>query len=727
MSRSFSVRKCFSLIAAGMLSCAVTFGTVAGFVTNEVSADVVKQPVIDRHGYEYSNWSKPAKSYITSLGDNGYMTFEVICEVEAEKEYKIDYFDTSFNHTGLKSVEIELEHFGGFYSDGKNYYVFSGHDNHKESASVECFRLTKYDKDWNKLGSCGFYDCDTYEPFECGGASMASSGNYLLIKTNRLMYKSNDGLHHQSNITFSVDTSTMTKLLSPGRFDTPGYYSHSFNQFIRIDNNHAVSADHGDCYNRDIGVCYYKEPVSSSKLGSADFYTAFQIGGSYEKYGNYTGATLGGLEISSSSYLVVGSSVDQNNLPSDGWGRGASCENMNVFVSTVDKSNGKASVKWLTSDANSKAGYSNPFIVKVNDDKFVVLWKKGNDNWTVRYAIIDGSGNIQGSVKTAKGYLSECQPVLAGNKIVWYTSVNNVFDPWDINEEYGIDEDDDGPVYMHSLNLSDGTITITALYNLSINDPKNGTASIPGDMFAAGKEVTINYTPDEGFELAFILVNGKLISGKTFTMPAKTTTVTVNFKKEGSPNLGDTVTIDEISYQVTNSDTEGAGTVALTGVSDQVTSLVIPSVIDINGFKYKVTKVAARALFGNTTVKTVYIGANIVVIDINAFFGCTSLVKVSGGANLKVINQTAFARCPKLSSFTITSKVLNKIGPQAFYLDSKLKTISIKKTTKLTKSGVKKSLKGSKVKTVKVKKSKIWKYRSYFKKSNSGRKVKVKK
>jgi hypothetical protein len=71
--------------------------------------------------------------------------------------------------------------------------------------------------------------------------------------------------------------------------------------------------------------------------------------------------------------------------------------------------------------------------------------------------------------------------------------------------------------------------------------------------------------------------------------------------------------------------------------------------------------------------------------------------------------------------------VLNKIGPQAFYKDSKLKTISIKKTTKLTKSGVKKSLKGSKVKTVKVKKSKIWKYRKYFKKSNSGRKVRVKK
>ena len=86
-----------------------------------------------------------------------------------------------------------------------------------------------------------------------------------------------------------------------------------------------------------------------------------------------------------------------------------------------------------------------------------------------------------------------------------------------------------------------------------------------------------------------------------------------------------------------------------------------------------------------------------------------------------------FAYCSKLSSFTITSKVLKKIGNYAFNKDKKLKTVYIKNTTKLTKSGVKKSLKGSSVKTVKVKKSKVKKYKKYFKKSNSGRKVKVKK
>ena len=54
-------------------------------------------------------------------------------------------------------------------------------------------------------------------------------------------------------------------------------------------------------------------------------------------------------------------------------------------------------------------------------------------------------------------------------------------------------------------------------------------------------------------------------------------------------------------------------------------------------------------------------------------------------------------------------------------------TLNLKKTTKLTKSGVKNSLKESSVKTVMVKKTKVRKYNKIFKKKNSGKKVKVKK
>ena len=70
---------------------------------------------------------------------------------------------------------------------------------------------------------------------------------------------------------------------------------------------------------------------------------------------------------------------------------------------------------------------------------------------------------------------------------------------------------------------------------------------------------------------------------------------------------------------------------------------------------------------------------------------------------------------------------MKKIGSYAFSGDKLLKTIYIQKTTKLTKKGVKKSMKSSSIKTVKVKKAKVKLYKKYFTKKNSGKKVSVKK
>ena len=199
------------------------------------------------------------------------------------------------------------------------------------------------------------------------------------------------------------------------------------------------------------------------------------------------------------------------------------------------------------------------------------------------------------------------------------------------------------------------------------------------------------------------------------------------FSVLNSSNIGDTATVDGNNYKITNNNTDGTGTVTLTGVSVKRASVSIPATVVINGYVYKVNRIGAKAFYGNKTITSLTVGSNVVIIDSYAFYGCSNLVKVSGGKVLKSIGSKAFAYCSKLKSFSISSTVLNKISSYSFQKDKKLKTIYIKNTTKLTKSGVKKSLKGSKVKTVKVKKSKVKKYKKYFKKSNSGRSVKVKK
>ena len=197
--------------------------------------------------------------------------------------------------------------------------------------------------------------------------------------------------------------------------------------------------------------------------------------------------------------------------------------------------------------------------------------------------------------------------------------------------------------------------------------------------------------------------------------------------KKGAAVKGEEATVDNIIYRVTYAATDGTGTVSVIGIKDRMESVSIPATVEIKENRYIVNRIATTAFNKDTVLTSVVIGSNVVIIDDNAFQGCSNLVKVTGGAKLKTIGTKAFISCPKLKSFTITSKVLWKIGPYAFYGDKSLKTIYIKNTVKLTKSGVKRSLKGSKVKTVKVKKSKIRKYRKLFKKSNSGRKVKVKK
>ena len=265
------------------------------------------------------------------------------------------------------------------------------------------------------------------------------------------------------------------------------------------------------------------------------------------------------------------------------------------------------------------------------------------------------------------------------------------------------------------------------VYKITLGSISNGSASLSKTTGSIGDQITVTTNPANGYELNWIKYNGNAVSGNKFTMPAADVTVTVNFKRKDAPALGTTATVGNFIYKVTDASSDGTGTVTLTGVATKSESVSIPATIDINGYKYIVNRIGPNAFKNDKTLKTLYISANIRFIDNCAFYGCSSLVKVSGGAKLEIIGQSAFISCTKLKTFVITSTVLRKIGPTAFYGDKALKTIYVKNTVKLTKTGVKKSLKGSKVKTVKVKKSKVKAYKKIFKKKNSGRKVKVKK
>ncbi len=122
--------------------------------------------------------------------------------------------------------------------------------------------MSKYSKDWKSQGSCSLFGANTTYPFDAGSARMASYGNYLFIRTCHEMYGG-----HQANVTFSVDTSTMSVVdqLTGIQNSEFGYVSHSFNQFIQIDNGTLLGCDHGDAYPRAITVLQYPR-ISAADL-----------------------------------------------------------------------------------------------------------------------------------------------------------------------------------------------------------------------------------------------------------------------------------------------------------------------------------------------------------------------------------------------------------------------------------------------------------------------------
>ena len=190
--------------------------------------------------------------------------------------------------------------------------------------------------------------------------------------------------------------------------------------------------------------------------------------------------------------------------------------------------------------------------------------------------------------------------------------------------------------------------------------------------------------------------------GNESTEPEKTTEPTTAKPKA----KGSVISAKAGSFKVTSSSPKNPTVELKKGKN--AASVTVPTTITSDGVKYKVTSIAPKA-----------------------YYNCKKLKKVVVGSNIIKIGKMAFGKCPNLKTVTI-GKNVKTIGAKCFAGDKKLKGL-ILKTKKLTKAGVKKSLAGSSIKTIKVKagskkvnKKTIKKYKKIFAKKNSGRKAKVK-
>ena len=411
-------KRMLSIVLSGAMavSTVVSAGSFSAFAV----AQCVAYSGSNVNDQDYVQWSDTVKSYLTVCDNGNYMRVQ---SGAIEGKLLVEYYSSDFEPLSTKLIDNELPIFGAFYDSGNNYYVLSGQENPKQNDSLEVFRITKYDKNWNKIKSCGLYGANTTVPFDAGSARMTHSGDHLLVRTCHEMYKSSDGNNHQANVTIEVDMPSMTITDSyTGIMNVDyGYVSHSFNQFIKTDGNHIVALDHGDAHPRSAVLVKYNSDFTTGKFFPSYFEQVSNIDVvTYPEYTaghyNYTGAAIGGFDVSSSSYIVAQSTVDLNYINTS--------ETRNVYVSAVSKDLSTNKLNKITSYAEGTDSASAPQLVKINNNSFLLLWARDTKVSCVK---LNADGTVNGSIHTFEGSLSDCQPVIKNGRAVWYVyDKNNV-------------------------------------------------------------------------------------------------------------------------------------------------------------------------------------------------------------------------------------------------------------------------------------------------------------
>lgn len=372
---------------------------------------------------DYDMYGHRISSYLTTSPDGGLMRVQAGA---IDDKVLVEYYDNSYNIQRTVIVPLALPLFGAFYESGSNYYILTGQNNDSQDDNKEVYRVTKYSKDWKVQGSCSLTSStkgiNTVHPFEDGSARMTMNGNYLYVRTCRTMYAV-ARQNHQSNLTFSIDTSNMTLA---DHYGSPlgtkyGYVTHSFNQFIQVDNGKLVGLDQGDSHPRALVLLKYPSDLSGGKFAPKS-----QENGCEEIHfmdftkgqDNYTAASVGGFEYSDSSYLTAG------NYDSDGM-----YSSRNVFVASVPKSGTTPTVKYFTNYSGEDSA-STPYLIKTGSNQFMLMW---SNRGTVYYTVLDGNGNQVRNTYSMTGNLSDCAPSVINGKLIWYTWHDNANVFYEIN------------------------------------------------------------------------------------------------------------------------------------------------------------------------------------------------------------------------------------------------------------------------------------------------------
>lgn len=429
--------KRFRSLAARALSmalCAVL--TLSLFPTARAAA---VNPVFSRNinAGEYVNgrrWASTVKSYLYPNTIGGLTRVEY-----TNGAILVEDYDSQFRAQVSRSLPLELPLWGGFFAGADYNFVVVGQNNEGENDSTEVIRIVKFSKNWQRLGSVSLHGANTYHPFDAGSLRMAEYNGYLYVRTCHEMYASkNDGKNHQASMIILVRQSDMQITDSAYEVGGPGYVSHSFNQYILIDQQQrVVTLDHGDAYPRSIVLKQLIARAGFSTLRQEKHVPAEQPGWYYTIYEesvdvqafpsapvhyNDTGAGAGGFAETANGYVTA--------YNYDGVCSNLGTEQRDVYLAFTDKGLSKSRRVRLTNGIDTSV----PILAPTGLDGGYILWnRRTSSNWysasfskTLSYARYDADGKV-GQIQTSaiNAPLSDCAPICWNGKAVWYVTDNS--------------------------------------------------------------------------------------------------------------------------------------------------------------------------------------------------------------------------------------------------------------------------------------------------------------
>ena len=395
-------------------ACSLFLALAVMLSLTAVPAGAAESPAVSRNhsAQDYTTWSKPVNSYLFENGASGLTRVEHISGQIVVEDYSSD-----FQFQSSRTIPMELSLWGGFFAgEDYNFFVF-GQENPSESDNTEVIRVVKYSKDWQRLGQASLHGANTTAPFEAGSLRMDEYGGYLYIRTCHEMYTSDDGLNHQANLTMAVDQSSME--VTDSYYDVMnasyGYVSHSFNQFLLVDEEgRIVALDHGDAYPRAMTFMRYYADAATGRFTDSFYQGRLCSVGEQRTFAgavgdNVTGASVGGLAETSECYMMA--------YNYDGAGGSGP---RNVYLQAMDVATGKGKDYQIT----QSGGSTTPVLAPTGLDGGYLLWndKEGYAvNDTLYYVHYDADG-VPGQIVSTTGSLSDCAPIYYKGQMVWYVT-----------------------------------------------------------------------------------------------------------------------------------------------------------------------------------------------------------------------------------------------------------------------------------------------------------------